>query len=146
MLVWNDLAFTILAEVASLYPGRGPNGSPEALVGAGCIALGREPCKAYDGWGILSPWNRKGKGEIGAEGPEMYQGWCVGRVSQEHGILVCPGGKEAGEELEVGQKVRIWPNHACIAGAGFGWYLVVDSGLDGREDEIVDVWPRWRGW
>ena len=146
MLVWNDLAFTILAEVASLYPGRGPNGSPEALVGAGCIALGREPCKAYDGWGILSPWNRKGLGEIGAEGPEMYQGWCVGRVSQEHGILVCPGGKEAGEELEVGQKVRIWPNHACIAGAGFGWYLVVDSGLDGREDEIVDVWPRWRGW
>jgi len=50
-----------------------------------------------------------------------------------------PGAEES--KLEVGQKVRIWPNHACISGAGFGWYLVVDGG-----DEIVDVWPRWRGW
>ncbi len=36
------------------------------------------------------------------------------------------------------------PNHACVAGAGFGWYLVVDSDQGG--DEIVDVWVRWRGW
>jgi hypothetical protein len=34
-----------------------------------------------------------------------------------------------------------------VAGAGFGWYLVVDSSLSGdRRDDIVDVWIRWRGW
>lgn len=32
-----------------------------------------------------------------------------------------------------------------VAGAGFGWYLVVDSSLPGQ-DEVVDVWVRWRGW
>jgi D-serine deaminase-like pyridoxal phosphate-dependent protein len=74
-------------------------------------------------------------------GPEEHVGWTVGRVTQEHGILAWNGKAGEEERLEVGQKVRIWPNHACIAGVGFGWYLVVDGG-----DEIVDVWPRWRGW
>jgi len=147
-LAWDDLALTIIAEIASLYPGRGQNGSSEALVGSGSLALGREPCKAYSGWGILTPWNRPGA-PTPSVGPEEHVGWRVGRISQEHGILVWGGddgggGSMAGAEeskLEVGQKVRIWPNHACIAGAGFGWYLIVDGG-----DEIVDVWPRWRGW
>jgi D-serine deaminase-like pyridoxal phosphate-dependent protein len=145
MLTWSDLAFTIIAEVASLYPGRGENGSPEALLGAGSLALGREPCKAYDGWGILTPWNRPGV-RMPNVGPEKHVGWHVGRISQEHGILVWNGGGVDVETLEVGQMVRVWPNHACIAGAGYGWYLVVDETRQGREDEIIDVWPRWRGW
>jgi hypothetical protein len=24
--------------------------------------------------------------------------------------------------------------------------LIVDSRNKGREDEVVDVWPRWHGW
>lgn len=145
MLTWSDLAFTIIAEIASLYPGRGASGSPEALVGSGSLALGREPCKAYSGWGIVSPWNRPGV-RMPIEGPEKHAGWHVGRISQEHGILVWSGEGIEPEALEVGQKVRIWPNHACIAGAGFGWYLIVDETREGKEDEIIDVWPRWRGW
>jgi D-serine deaminase-like pyridoxal phosphate-dependent protein len=149
MLTWDDLAFTILAEIASLYPGRGANSSAEALVGAGSLALGREPCKAYPGFAILSPWNRPGV-PMPVMGPEDHVGWQVGRISQEHGILTWRG-KEAQsqpqpEALEVGQKVRVWPNHACIAGAGYGWYLIVDGTREGKEDEIIDVWPRWRGW
>lgn len=144
MLTWDDIAITIVAEVASLYPGRGKNGTPEALLGAGTLALGREPCKAYEGWGILTPWNRPGV-KMPSAGPENHVGWRVGRISQEHGILVWSG-EEAPDILKVGQKVRLWPNHACIAGAGFGWYLVVDGTRTGREDEIIDVWPRWRGW
>jgi D-serine deaminase-like pyridoxal phosphate-dependent protein len=144
MLTWNDLALTIVAEVASLYPGRGKDGSPEALVGSGTLALGRELCKAYSGWGVVTPWNRAGA-RMPVAGPEKVDGWCVGRISQEHGVLVWSGEGEP-EPLEVGQKVRIWPNHACIAGAGFGWYLVVDGTREGKEDEIIDVWLRWRGW
>jgi D-serine deaminase-like pyridoxal phosphate-dependent protein len=82
-------------------------------------------------------------------GPETHVGWQVGRVSQEHGILVWNGGdglEVEPEVLEMGMKVRVWPNHACIAGAGFGWYLIVDETRGGKEDESIDVWPRWRGW
>lgn len=140
MLQWDDLAITVMAEVASLYPRRGKNGTTEALISSGSIALGRETCKAYIGYGVLTPWNRPGV-DVPAKGPEEMKGGTVGRISQEHGILTWSGTAGEEEMLVVGQRVRVWPNHACIAGAGFGWYLVVDDG-----DEIVDVWPRWRGW
>ncbi len=79
MLTWEDLAFTVLAEVISFYPNRGQDGKPEALIGAGTIALGREPCQAYEGWGILTPWNRKGV-EMPRGEPEGYRGWLVKKV------------------------------------------------------------------
>ena len=134
-----DIGLSVIAEVASIYNNR--DGS-EALIAAGSLALGREPCKSYSGWGIVSEWgilSKKSKGR---------SGWKVGRISQEHGILTVD--ESVGSDvpdLEVGQKIRIWPNHACIAGACFGWYLIVDSNLpEERQDEIVDVWIRWRGW
>lgn len=145
MLSWSDLALTVVAEVASLYPGRGTAGRPEALVGAGSLALGREPCKAYGSWGIVSPWNLEAA-VLPDVGPEHHEGWQVGRISQEHGILTWSGDEDRAPPLEIGQKIRIWPNHACITGACFDWYLIVDSERKGKEDEIVDVWPRWRGW
>jgi len=46
------IALTILAEVRSLYPERE---QPEALVAAGTVALGREKCKDYRGWGVVTP-------------------------------------------------------------------------------------------
>ncbi|XMA18756.1 hypothetical protein WAI453_011547 [Rhynchosporium graminicola] len=145
MMTWDDLALTVIAEVASIYPNRGQNNTPEILINAGVIALARETCRVYSGFGILSPWNREGVSPP-TTGPETHTGWTVSRISQEHGILTW-NGSQANQEipeaemLKIGQKIRIWPNHSCIAGAGFGWYLVVDGG-----DEIVDVWPRWRGW
>ena len=181
-----DLGLTILVEVASLYPGRD---SSEALVAAGSLALGREPCKSYSGWGIVSPWRTS----LGTD--ESSSGWMIGRISQEHGMLTQSPDSEAQAELQVGQKLRIWPNHAwyvfrspsflmyqatrvclsyrepwlhrhcftaqstswkscadseifnSVVGAGFGWYLVVDSSLpEDQRDKIVDVWVRWRGW
>ncbi|CZT52373.1 related to alanine racemase [Rhynchosporium secalis] len=145
MMTWDDLALTVIAEVASIYPNRGQKNTPEILINAGVIALARETCRVYSGFRILSPWNREGVSPP-TTGPETHTGWTVSRISQEHGILTW-NGSQANQEipeaemLKIGQKIRIWPNHSCIAGAGFGWYLVVDGG-----DEIVDVWPRWRGW
>jgi D-serine deaminase-like pyridoxal phosphate-dependent protein len=144
-LTFANLGLTILTEVASLYTHRA---QPEALVAAGSIALGREPCPAYPGWGIVTPWNRSGESLPTDVDLSKYEGWIVGKVSQEHGILRYTGeaagtsedGKKL-EGLEIGQRVRIWPNHACIAGTGFEYYLVVDGG-----DEIVDVWARCSGW
>ena len=147
MLGWSDLGLTIIAEVASIYQDRGEGGSPEVLVAAGSLALGREPCKAYPGWGIVSPWNtataitQPPKG-----GPENHIGWQVGRISQEHGILTWTGDGKEVVPLVIGQKIRIWPNHACIAGACYDWYFVFESESKGNEDKVIDVWPRWRGW
>ncbi|KAH9903750.1 putative serine dehydratase domain-containing protein [Xylariomycetidae sp. FL2044] len=190
-LSWDDMAFTVLAEVHSVYPGRGGGGgggttpataTSEALVGAGVLALGRETCKAYPGMAMMTPWGRRrrrsGSGGGGAGGGgepfrgdvEEAEGWIIGRFAQEHGIVTWlsrrgnnggsggdgdgdGGDKEATpppppppDELEVGQKVRLWPNHACITSSHFGWYVVVDSSREGKEDEVVDIFVRARGW
>ncbi|KID92781.1 alanine racemase domain protein [Metarhizium guizhouense ARSEF 977] len=151
-LSWGDIALTVLAEVHSNYPGRGANGTPEALIGSGGIALARESCKAYEGMAMLSPWGRKGVGLPTCD-VEDFRGWMVGRFSQEHGILTWRSGNTKSEPVQpdqelprVGDKVRLWPNHACITSSHFGWYFVVDEDEAGKEDEIVDIWVRCRGW
>ncbi|KAI1740450.1 putative serine dehydratase domain-containing protein [Xylaria scruposa] len=148
------VAITVVAEVASLYPGRGPGEVTEAMVNAGSLALGREPCQDmgevkgqhYSGWGIVMPWAGVANVVPGPQFPAVHGGWQVSRISQEHGVLAWVGNKEEETPLAVGQRVRIWPNHACITGAGYSWYLIVDSRNQGREDEVIDVWPRWNGW
>ncbi|KAL8846563.1 MAG: hypothetical protein Q9221_008356 [Calogaya cf. arnoldii] len=138
-LSFSDIAFTILTEVTSVY---GERATPEALIAAGSFALGREPCKSYPGWGIVSNWG------IDSTATTGRSGWQVGRISQEHGILTHdPSITKGIAELSVGQKVRIFPNHACVAGAAFDSYLVVDSDLPAnRHGEILDLWARCRGW
>ncbi|KAK8064806.1 hypothetical protein PG994_007444 [Apiospora phragmitis] len=152
------LALTVLVEVVSLYPQRNSanGGTAEALINGGTLALAREPCKDkgsppgqhYSAWGLVSPWNCGGQPVPGPGFPAEHEGWEVGRVTQEHGILTWAGSPEEQKRapLYVGQRLRVWPNHACITGAQHGWYLIVDSRNRGREDEIVDVWPRWSGW
>ncbi|KAK4097939.1 hypothetical protein N658DRAFT_488830 [Parathielavia hyrcaniae] len=146
------IAISVVAEVASLYPDRGVNGTTEALITAGSLALGREPVadkgktpgQDYAGWGFVMPWGLANP-TPGPDFPRVHNGWKVGRISQEHGILTWHGPKEDEIPLHYGQRVRVWPNHSCIAGSGFDWYLIVDSSK-GRDDQVVDVWPRWRGW
>ena len=136
----SDIALTVLAEVCSLYPTRTP-GKPEALVSAGCLALAREPCKDYAGWGVVTPWGFTDD-EYDIDKSRMI----VARISQEHGILAYEGSAPQEElPLAYGQKLRIWPNHACITGAMYAFYIVVDSSGE-DPDKVVDVWTRWRGW
>lgn len=146
-----DIAITILAEVLSVYTERA---NPEVLVGAGCVALGRETCKSYPGWAVVAPapWDGR-EGKADAPKHQTYNpdgdktGWIVGRVAQEHGILTWEGPDTHFRELKVGEKLLLWPNHACIACSNFGWVLVVDSSRSvGKETEVMEVWTRWRGW
>lgn len=51
LLSEKDIGLTIMAEVLSLYPDR--TQTPSLLVGAGCLALGRETCKSYSGMSSL---------------------------------------------------------------------------------------------
>ena len=155
-----DIAFTVLVEVASTYAEREP---PQALIAAGTLAIGREPCEGYAGWGMISDWGL-GPDEKGHTkgGGDSYSGWDIVKVSQEHGILQRSSGSkmqsimqrvDGGEKADslgempfaVGQKIRVWPNHCCISAAGFGFYAVVDTSSEDPE-RVVDVWVRCRGW
>ncbi|KEF60279.1 uncharacterized protein A1O9_05129 [Exophiala aquamarina CBS 119918] len=136
----DTIAVSILTEVCSLYPSR--TEQPEALISAGVLALAREACKDYPGWGVVTPWNMPKGYSIEPENRII-----VNRTSQEHGILAWEkdGTKKPQLPLKYGQKLRIWPNHTCITLANFGWYLIVDSSTD-NPDTVIDVWVRWRGW
>ncbi len=105
-----DLAYTILATVVSApSPGR-------VVVDAGSKALSREEFRgAGGGYGALvSP-----------------AGVLVGRLSEEHGILELGGRHWA---PQVGDRVRIVPNHVCVS-VNLQDHIVV---LDG---DGVEAWP-----
>lgn len=118
-----DVSFKVVAEVASHYPGRGSKGPGEMLINAGVLALSRE-VGATPGFGKVM---NEGFGE-----------WLVGRLSQEHGILVATD--DNARFLPVGNKVVIIPQHACITAAQFPWFFVIEK------DVVVDVWVPCRGW
>jgi D-serine deaminase-like pyridoxal phosphate-dependent protein len=139
-LTKDAIAIKMLLEISSVYTERA---KPECLISAGSLALGREPCKSYPGWGIVTPDLSNSSSQIYEESGDKT-GWIVGRISQEHGILTWEGDRAKCKGFEVGDKITVWPNHACVVGAGAGWYLVVDGDEDA--EKVVDVWVRWRGW
>lgn len=135
----DEIAIAVAAEVVSVY-NDGERKQPEALIAVGVLGLGREPCHAYPGWGILSQRSYTDK-----EGSERRL--IVERISQEHAIVAWDKKDSPSPiPLEVGGSVLIFPNHACIAGALYDWYLVVDSSKKGEETKIIDVYTRASGW
>lgn len=125
MVSLEDVSVSVLAEVVSTYPQRGDKVPGEQLINAGVIALARE-------FGPLP-----GHGRIVA--PKGYENWIVGRLSQEHGILVPLEDKKT-EFVPLGTKVRVVPQHACITAAAYQWHFVVEDGV------VVDVWIPYKYW
>lgn len=120
-----NVALSVLATVVSLYPHRS-----EAMCDAGALAMSKD----------TGPWAGFGR-VVWPE--EAASGWDLGRVSQEHGTLVHrPGVTESASDLQVGQVVRIAPQHACLTCAAYPWFYVVDDG----GDTVADVWVPWKGW
>jgi D-serine deaminase-like pyridoxal phosphate-dependent protein len=118
---WDDCALTVLATVVSTaVPG-------QAVVDAGTKALGREPMRgtdSSDGFGCLL-----GDRDV-----------VVKSMSEEHGIL------DLSRTLwrpQVGDKVRIIPNHVCIV-------VHLNDVVAGLRGDVVETsWPvaaRGRGY
>ncbi|RCK65475.1 D-serine dehydratase [Candida viswanathii] len=121
-----NISLSVLAEVVSTYPERGDVEPGEQLINAGVLALARETSQ-IPGFGKVVK-------------PEGHGDWIVGKLSQEHGILRPT--REGCEFFPYGAKLRIVPQHACIAAACFPYYFVV-----GEDDETIeDVWVSFRGW
>jgi len=113
---WDDCALTVLATVVSTaVPG-------QAVVDAGSKALGREPLDvggadaSAEGYGAL------------LDRPDVR----VVRMSEEHGILDL---RDTDWRPEVGDQVRIVPNHACIV-------VHLNDTVHGVRGEVVETsWP-----
>ena len=88
---WDDCALTVLATVVSTaVPG-------QAVIDTGTKALGREPVRGAAGEGF---------GQL-LEHPEVV----VERMSEEHGVLDLT---QSSWRPQVGERVRVVPNHVCI--------------------------------
>lgn len=106
-----DCALTVLATVVSTaVPG-------QAVVDAGAKALGREPRGGDARWGF---------GEL-LDRPDVV----VSAMSEEHGILDLAA---TSWRPQVGERVRIVPNHVCIVTHLF------DEVAGVRGDEIQERW------
>ena len=113
-------AATVLATVVSHRPGESTS-----VVDAGALALSKE---AWSG-----PEGRETMGEVFAdyEAGLLSDGARLVKLSQEHGVVSAA--------LPVGSRVRILPNHSCLAVAQFDEVHAV------RGEEVVDRWKIWRG-
>lgn len=118
-----DLAMTVIAEVCSVYEDRN-----EVLINAGVLALTREPGDIV--------------GLARVRGLER-EGWVVGRVSQEHGILVYTGSQKCSvkDMWKIGNKLELDVQHTCIVGATYGWHFITDE-----EGIVRDVYTPWKWW
>jgi D-serine deaminase-like pyridoxal phosphate-dependent protein len=140
-----SIAQRIIASVISYYPGRGENDSDEAMCDAGAIAMSKDT-GPWPGFGDVIRIHRpRAGGSSGASEGWQENGWRLGRMSQEHGIMVrkdpsIPIPEE--ERLELGAVVEIVGQHACLIAAAYPWYYVVEDG----GDKVVDVWVPWKGW
>lgn len=109
-----DCAATVLATVVSSQPG-----ADHSVVDAGALALSKDVGPGGDLEGMGRIFSDHATGELE---PELR----LTSLSQEHGVL--------SERRPVGERVRILPNHSCLAAACFDRVHAV------RGDEVVDVW------
>ena len=110
-----DCAATVLTTVVSSSPERGTS-----VVDAGALSLSLDPGPSMLG--------RRSYGEMldqRASGGIRRNARLIS-LSQEHGIL--------STALPVGTRVRLVPNHSCLAVACFDAFSVVQG------DEVVDRW------
>jgi len=124
----NGLALSVLASVIGHNRHKG-----HIILDAGALALSKD-ISAHDDHPEV------GYGEVcHLETLDPFEGLYVNAVSQEHGIVpIFEDGQF--EELPIGAKVRIFPNHACITAAGFSHYEVFEN------DELISRWDRVNGW
>lgn len=125
----DEIAFEVLASVIALAPAR-----DELVVDAGALALSKDAGPtAIEGErpGLLAR-RAEGSGE-----EARLHGLELAGLSQEHGRIRA---REGLPRLRLGERLRLVPNHSCLAAAQFERLHAV------RGDELVASWPTARGW
>jgi D-serine deaminase-like pyridoxal phosphate-dependent protein len=124
----SDVAFTVLATVVGQYPEQN-----RLVIDAGGLALSKDSGPTHldknCGFGAL----------FSADGSREYPELQLTELSQEHGKVVGKRSLDI-ESFPVGSRLRVVPNHSCLAAALYDRYHVV------REGKVVDEWRPVRGW
>lgn len=117
-----DCAVSVLTTVIGSYPER-----HAVIVDAGALALskdvGPDQIDPHFGYGIVCDLDLR-----------PVPAARILALSQEHGKVAVQ------THLPVGTRLRIIPNHSCLAAAMFDRYHVVERG------RVVDAWKPVRGW
>jgi D-serine deaminase-like pyridoxal phosphate-dependent protein len=95
----DDCALTVLSTVVAKHPGR-------LILDAGSKTLTNDGARGFtplDGYGALSP---SPGGRL-----QPHDGFAIERLSEEHATVRVAGGAP---ELQIGDRVRIIPNHSCV--------------------------------
>jgi D-serine deaminase-like pyridoxal phosphate-dependent protein len=125
----DDLAVGVLATVVGHRRDAG-----HALIDAGGLALSKDRSTADAprdyGFGLLRR----------EDGSAFAQELVVGRVYQEHGLVKAVTGQVPFDELPIGTRVRVLPNHVCMTAAMYDRYHVLADGL------LQRTWHRTNGW
>jgi len=126
----DEIALSVLATVIGHQREKG-----WTLLDAGWMAMSRDRGTAGQpvdqGYGLVCD----------LEGRPLADYILVG-ANQEHGIMARrPGAGPDTLQLQVGQQVRILPNHACSTAAQYAAYQVV-----GGEGKVTATWQRFSGW
>ncbi|KAJ9106085.1 hypothetical protein QFC21_001225 [Naganishia friedmannii] len=96
MISEDQIALFVLSSVCSVYPGRNSDVG-EALCDAGGLAMSKDQ-------GPIP-----GHGKVRSDEQQGLEGWHLGRVSQEHGILTYSStSKESPSRLETGKEWKDW--------------------------------------
>lgn len=125
---YHDVAISVACRIASVYKDRN-----SLLIDGGALAFSKDTAP-QGGFGYVIDPAVKDDVEILAS---------LTKVSQEHGILQHVDESTLSRpELQIGELVRVIPNHCCLTAASHLYYLVVEDG----SDLVVDVWVPVRGW
>ncbi len=123
----SDTAFSVLVSVIGQYPRRN-----QLLVDGGALSLSRDPgpthIDAECGYGFLQSIDGRELSDL-----RLFS------ISQEVGKVA--GTKPIDiDALAIGTRLRVIPNHSCLAAALHDCYYVV------RGNRVVDEWRPVRGW
>jgi D-serine deaminase-like pyridoxal phosphate-dependent protein len=121
-----DCALTVLTSVVSCQPG-----ADHAVVDAGALALSKDEGPRHLGdawrWGMGAVFRHLDAYRAGRPDPELH----LTSLSQEHGRTSRP--------LPLGTRLRVLPNHSCLAVPLHAAYWVV------RGDAVVGRWEIFQG-
>jgi D-serine deaminase-like pyridoxal phosphate-dependent protein len=125
----NDIALTVLTSVIGRRPAQ-----QRLLIDAGGLALSKDRSTqdgpADYGFGLV----------LNLAGEPEYGGSVVRRAYQEHGLIDWDP-QAPFQNLPIGTKLRVAPNHTCMTAAAHDRYHVVDG-----TDDVVAIWTRVNGW
>jgi D-serine deaminase-like pyridoxal phosphate-dependent protein len=125
----DDLAVSVLATVTGHRQEAG-----HLLIDAGGLALSKDRSTADAprdyGFGLV----------VREDGSHFAQALMVTRVYQEHGLVRATSGDLPFDELPLGARVRVLPNHVCMTAAMYDRYHLLADG------EAREAWPRTNGW